>query len=159
MKKIVSIVFASTMLLCMLVLSSCVINSGSSVEEQEFYNLVDETKDLLDIVADDIYSNWYDAIYKDKFNDNINLAILAAQIDNEENLATIEENTTEIKNLYKQVKEGKLNSEAKAVMQAYNDYYTLVVEVSGSFTSYSASKETCKKELASALDDYSFELD
>ena len=40
-----------------------------------------------------------------------------------------------------------------------NDYYTLVVEVSGSFNSYSASKETCKKELASALDDFSFELD
>ena len=44
-------------------------------------------------------------------------------------------------------------------MQAYNDYYTLVVEVSGSFKSYSEAKESCKKELASALDDFSFEID
>ena len=161
MKKIVSLALALTMLFCAFVLSSC--DSGSNTKntknEEEFYKLVDETKDLLDIVADDIYSNWYDAIYKDKFNESIDLAILSAQIDNAENLDTIEENTTKIKNLYKEIKEGKLSSEAKEVMQAYNDYYTLVVEVSGSFNSYSASKETCKKELASALDDFSFELD
>lgn len=158
MKKIVSLALALTMLFCAFVLSSC--DSGSDTKnEEEFYKLVDETKDLLDIVADDIYSNWYDAIYKDKFNDSIDFAILSAQIDNAENLDTIEENTTKIKNLYKEIKEGKLSSEAKKVMQAYNDYYTLVVEVSGSFNSYSASKETCKKELASALDDFSFELE
>ena len=45
---------------CAFVLSSCNSNSGSNAQsktqkEEEFYNLVDETKDLLDIVADDIY--------------------------------------------------------------------------------------------------------
>ena len=174
MKKIVSLVLALTMLFCALVLSSCGSNSGGNVEqsntqnsveqsntqkEEEFYNLVDQTKDLLDIVADDIYSYWYDCIYNDKYLDNISYAVNCAKRDNESNLNTIEENTTKIKNLYKEIKEGKLNSEAKAVMQAYNDYYTLVVEVSGSFKSYSESKETYKKELASALDDFSFELD
>ena len=174
MKKIVSLVLALTMLFCAFVLSSCNLNSGSTIgqsnsgssveqsntqKEEEFYNLVDETKDLLDIVADDIYSYWYDCIYEDKYLDNISYAVACAQSDNEANLNTIEENTTKIKDLYKQIKEGKLSSEAKVVMQAYNDYYTLVVEVSGSFQSYSASKETCKKELASALDDLSFELD
>ena len=160
MKKIVSLVLALTMLFCVFVLSSCGSNYGSnSSGEEEFYNLVDETKDLLDIVADDIYTYWYDCIYKDKYLNNISYAVACAQSDNEANLNIIEENTTKIKNLYKEIKEGKLSSEAKAVMQAYNDYYTLVVEVSGSFNSYSASKETCKKELASALDDFSFELD
>ena len=173
MKKIASLVLALTMLFCTFVLTSCDSNSGSNVEqsnssnveqsntqkEKEFYNLVDETKDLLDIVADDIYSYWYDCIYKDKYLENISYAVACAKSDNESNLNTIEENTTKIKDLYKQIREGKLSSEAKAVMQAYNDYYTLVVEVSGSFKSYSASKETCKKELASALDDFSFELD
>ena len=120
---------------------------------------MDETKDLLDIVADDIYSYWYDCIYEDKYREDISYAVACAKSDNEENINTIEKNTTKIKDLYKQIKEGKLSSEAKAVMQAYNDYYTLIVEVSGSFNSYSASKETCKKELASAIDDFSFELD
>ena len=161
MKKIVSLVLALTMLFCTLVLSSCGSNSGSSntQKEEEFYNLVDETKDLLDIVADDIYSYWYDCIYEDKYREDISYAVACAKSDNEENINTIEKNTTKIKDLYKQIKDGKLSSEAKAVMQAYNDYYTLIVEVSGSFNSYSASKETCKKELASAIDDFSFELD
>lgn len=165
MKKIVSFVLALTMLFCTFVLSSCGSSSSGSVEqskmqkEEEFYNLVDDTKDLLDIVADDIYSYWYDCIYEDKYLENITYAVACAKSDNEANLNTIEENTTKIKKLYKEIKEGKSSSEAKAVMQAYNDYYTLVVEVSGSFNSYSASKETCKKELASALDDFSFELD
>ena len=155
MRKIVSLVLVLSTLLCALALTSC----GSNKKEKEFYNLVDETKDLLDIVADDIYSYWYDCIYKDKYREDISYAVACAKSDNEENINTIEENTTKIKDLYKEIKDGKLGSEAKAVMQAYNDYYTLVVEVSGSFNSYSASKETCKKELASALDDFSFELD
>ena len=149
MRKIVSLVLVISTLLCALTLTSC----GSNKEE-EFYNLVDETKDLLDIVADDIYSYWYDCIYKDKYRKDISYAVACAKSDNEENINTIEKNTTKIKDLYKQIKEGKLSSEAKAVMQAYNDYYTLIVEVSGSFNSYSASKETCKKELASAIDDF-----
>ena len=161
MKKIVSLVLALTMLFCTLVLYSCDSNSGSSntQKEKEFYNLVDETKDLLDIVADDIYSYWYDCIYKDKYREDISYAVACAKSDNAENINTIEKNTTKIKDLYKQIKDGKLSSEAKEVMQAYNDYYTLIVEVSGSFKSYSESKETCKKELASAIDDFSFELD
>lgn len=128
-------------------------------KEEEFYNLVDKTKDLLDIVADDIYSYRYDCIYEDKYLENVSYAVACAQSDNEANLNTIEENTTKIKDLYKQIKEGELSSDSKAAMQAYNDYYTLVIEVSGSFNSYAANKETCKKELASALDDFSFELD
>ena len=165
MKKIVSLMLVLIMLSSSIALSSCDINmignseQSSTQKEEEFYYLVDETKDLLDIVADDIYSYWYDCIYKDKYRDDINYAILCAQVDNEENINTIEENTTKIKDLYKEIKNGKLGSEAKAVMQAYNDYYTLVIEVSGSFNTYSANKETCKKELASALDDFSFELD
>lgn len=155
MKKIVSFALALIMLLGAFVLSSC----SNTKKEEEFYNLVDETKDLLDIVADDIYSYWYDCIYEDKYRENISYAVACAKSDNEENINTIEENTSKIKDLYKEIKEGKLSSEAKDVMQAYNDYYTLVVEVSGSFQSYSASKETCKKELASALDDFSFALD
>jgi len=154
MKKIVSLALVLSTLLCAFTLTSC----GSNKKDEVFYNLVDETKELLDIVADDIYSYWYDCSDEDKYLDNISYAVACAKSDNEENINTIEENTTKIKDLYKEIKDGKLRSEAKAVMQAYNDYYTLIVEVSGSFNSYSASKETYKKELASAIDDFYFEL-
>ena len=141
-------------------LVSCNLAGNGTEKESNFYQLVVQTQELLDTVADDIYSNWYDAIYKDKFNESIDLAILTAQIDNAENLDAIEENNTKIKELYKQIPDdSELKSEVKAVMQAYNDYYTFVVEVSGSFNSYSANKETLKKELSSALKNLSFELE
>lgn len=173
MRKITSLLLVVSMLLCAVVFSACNKNTNGddslsagendiqskTQKEEEFYNIVDETKALLDVVADDIYSYWYDCIYEDKYLEDVSYAVLCAQVDNVENLSTIEENTTKIKTLYKEIKDGKLSSEVKAVMQSYNDYYTFVVEVSGSFNSYSASKETCKKELASALDDLSFELD
>ena len=106
MKKLVSLVLVVGALFC--ALTSCNSVSGGTQKEEEFYNLVDETKDLLDIVADDIYSYWYDCIYKDKYLENISYAVACAKSDNEENINTIEANTTTIKNLYKEIKDGKL---------------------------------------------------
>ena len=125
---------------------------------EEFHEKVSESQELLDTVADDIYSNWYDAIYKDKFNENINSAILAAQIDNAENLEKIETLDGEIAELFKKVKDSDQGKLVKDVMSAYSDYYEFVVNVSGSFKSYSADKETLKKELASLLRDLSYEI-
>ena len=112
----------------------------------------------MDDVADDIYRYWYDAIYNDKYYGSIDLAIAYAQDDNKENLAKIEENEPIIQALYKEVRDSDLSVEIKAVMSAYSDYYEFVVNVSGSFNSYSASKETLKKELASALKDLALEI-
>ncbi len=133
--------------------------SETQKKENDFYELVSKTQELLDIVADDIYSYWYDCIYEDKYLENITYAVQCALQDNKDNLNKIEANTSQIKGLYKEVKDGDLKAEVKAVMQAYNDYYTFVVEVSGSFESYKKNKENYKKELASALRNLSFELD
>lgn len=124
----------------------------------EFYELVCESQALLDEVADDIYSNWHAAIYKDKFNENINLAIASALSDNKENIEEIERLDGEITVLFKEVRDTEQGPQIKAVMSAYSDYYELVVNVSGSFNSYSADKESLKKELASALKKLSFEI-
>lgn len=158
MKKTISL-FLSILFIVTL-LTGCNFSNALSKNnnEQEYHDLVYETQELLDIVADDIYSYWYDCIYNDKYNENINLAILYAQMDNEENITKIKENNDKIKELYSKVKDGELKSETKAVMQAYNDYYSFVMEVSGSFNSFSANKETLKKELSSALRDLEFEL-
>ena len=62
MKKILSLILVLVVIVS--ALSSC----GSSKKEKEFHDIVLETQDLLDEVADDIYSNWYDCIYNDKFS-------------------------------------------------------------------------------------------
>lgn len=155
MKKALSILLVLSFLLA--TLSSCGLLNSTKKEEQ-FYDLVSETQELLDIVADDIYSNWYDCIYKDKFSESIDVAIASAMLDNQDNLDKIEENNANIKKLYKEVKDGDLENEVKEVMQAYNEYYSFVVEVSGSFNSFSANKENLKKALATALKNLDMEL-
>ena len=127
-------------------------------KEEKFLELVSENQELLDDYADDIYRNWYDCIYNDKFNEDINTAIYSAMLDNSANISRIEANNEQIKELYKDAKDGELEDEVKAVMQAYNEYYAFVMEVSGSFKSYSASKESLKKALATALRNLEAEL-
>ena len=140
---------------CELVESS---KSDNTEKIQEFYDKVVESQTCLDEVGDDIYSYWHAAIYKDKYLGNINYAIACAKSDNKENLEKIEENDALIKSLYKEVKDSKLSSEIKDVMGAYSDYYEFVVNVSGSFNSYSESSEKLKKELASSLKKLSLEM-
>ena len=136
-------------------LFSSLANSNNDVEE--FYELVSENKELLDIYADDIYSCWYDYVYEDEYS-SVDSALIAAMADNYDNIERIEENNKKIKDLYKDAKDSDLEDEVKEVMQAYNEYYAFVMEVSGSFNSYSAGLEPLKKALATALRNLEIEL-
>ena len=164
LKKISIIFIAAISTISLVLFSACGSNAEQNNEEKmlnkitTFYETVVSSQECLDEVADDIYSYWYNAIYKDSYYGNIDLAIAYALSDNATNLNTIETNEPIIQSLYKEIRESKLSFEIKAVMSAYSDYYELVVNVSGSFNSYSSSKETLKKELASALKDLSLEL-
>ncbi len=142
----------------LLALNLCACGSKEKDDLSQFYDKVSNSQELLDVVADDIYSNWYDAIYKDEFDEDINLAIAMAQLDHEADLEKIEKLDKEISTLFKRLKEHKNFSLIKDVMSAYSDYYEFVVNVSGSFETYSAEKEPLKKELASLLRDLSYEL-
>jgi len=132
--------------------------SSNTAQLQKFYDKVFQAQEMLDVVADAIYSNWYDAIYNDEFGESIDLAIASAMVDYADDLDSIEKLDAEIADLYKTVRDTKLSAEVKEVMTAYSDYYELVVNVSGSFKSYSADKEVMKKTLSSALKTLSFEL-
>jgi hypothetical protein len=81
-----------------------------------------------------------------------------AQRDNAENIEKIETLDAEITALFKLVKDTEQGDLVKDIMSAYSDYYEFVINVSGSFKSYSADKETLKKELASLLRDLSYEI-
>lgn len=132
-------------------------SSATNAKINQFYETVTQSQKCMDEVADDIYSNWYNAIYNDAFGGSINLAIYYAQTENSANLETIKSNDALIQNLYKSVRETSLSAEIKSVMNAYAEYYELV-NVSGSFQTYSKSKETLKKQLASALKSLALEI-
>ena len=127
-------------------------------DEEAFFVKVNESKELLNTVADDIYSYWYVAIYEDEYLGNINYAIEQVQSDNGKNIETIKSNDKRIDDIYKKVKEGDLSNEIEEVIRAYKDYYEFVINVSGSFVSYSESRGTKKKQLESALSNLKYKL-
>jgi len=158
--RIFSVIVVVMLCVSLSMLGACGKDKGSGKNDniQSFYDTVVKSQQCLDVVADDIYTYWYDAIYKSKYGGDINVAIASAMLNNNENLNIIETNDETIKSLYKNVKNSDFATEIKAIMSAYSDYYELVVNVSGSFNSYSAEKETLKKKLASALKDLQLEM-
>ena len=158
-KKVVSTIICFVMILGVTNLTSCSLlgSGGSTKKVEEFYEAVVKSQELLDIVADDIYSYWYDCIYKDKYS-SIDVAVYLAQEKNKENLEEIELNEPLIRDLYKEARESEFEDEVKEVMSAYSDYYEFVVNVSGSFETYKSGVESYKKALASALKKLSLEI-
>ncbi len=130
----------------------------TSASYEDFHYAVSQSKIYLDELGDDIYDYWYDAIYNDTHNGDIDEAILAAQTDNLEGLYFLEENEEEIHVLYKSLKDSDLAYEVDEVMVAYSNYYEFVVNVSGSFETYSASYQPLKNQLASALKKFSLAI-
>ncbi len=156
--RILSVIVAVILCVSLLMLTACGEGSSENDNIQCFYDTVVKSQECLDAVADDIYSCWYAAIYKKQYGGNIDVAITYAMLNNTEKLNIIEANDETIKSLFKTVKDSDFATEIKTVMSAYSDYYELVVNVSGSFNSYSAEKETLKKKLASALKKLQLEM-
>ena len=136
----------------------CLPTGGTNKKVSEFYDKVSEAQELLEIVGDDIYDNWHAAIYDDEFNDDIDLAVSMAQIDNADNIDRLEELDEEISELFRDIKDSKHSDLIKDVMYAYDDYYELVVNVSGSFNDFSDKNEDLNDELVSALNALSYEI-
>ncbi len=158
MRHFISFTLSVALLLPVFLFAACGSTEADGDKVKQFYDAVVASQEKLDTVADDIYNCWYDAIYNDKYRGDINVAIAYAEDENSENLAFIETNEQTIQSLYKEVRDSEFSSEVKNVMSAYSSYYEFVVNVSGSFNSYSSSMETLKKELANALKRLSLEL-
>lgn len=153
MKKI-----SASLLLIAIIFSLCSCESAEKENLAAFYNKITESRVLLDSVADDIYSNWYDAVYKDSFNDDIDIAIAFAQLAHSDDIEAIKSLDSEISTLFKELKDTKNSELIKEVMSSYSAYYELVINVSGSFRNFSDNKEPMKKELAGLLKELSYEL-
>ena len=155
MKRSIIPVLAFVLVVC---LSGCPGPAAGHADERAFYSLVADTQAYLDRVADDIYLYWYDCIYQRAYRGDINYAIACALQANRDNIAVVEENTQKIRGAYAGVRNGDCAAEVRAVMAAYDDYYVLVMEESGTFYSYSSDKVTCKRALTRALKDLMYVL-
>jgi len=109
------------LIVCVAAFSTACGSNSNVIEDSpaEFYDTVKESADMLEIVADEIYSYWYDAIYNKKYSGNISLAIAYAQADNSENIEKIKSNDKDIKELYSKAKDCACSNEVKEVMHAY----------------------------------------
>lgn len=161
MKKIVSLLLVIVLLVCAFALSACEADDTQDKmsNEKNFHFLVDSSKFCLDNVAGDIYEYWFDAIFENKYGGDIDEAVNSAYSDNESFVEVIKNNDEVIQKLYNEIKDGELSAEVEAVMQAYNDYYTLVMKVSGTFWSYHNNESSYSIKLMNALSNLSRKLD
>lgn len=123
---------------------------------QEIYDCLTKSTDLLDIVADDIYSCWYNAIYKSRTD--ISVAVATSEINTQEEREQVEIYTNELYDLVTELKNNNYNEKHQdtynTIMDAYDkykEYYEFTINVSGSFKTYSNDKETLKKEVRSCI--------
>lgn len=134
-------------------------------DAESFVSLAIEAGSNLEDIADTTQDYWYDAIWNDKYNDNINTAILYAMKDKAEEVATAKQQYTTMESLYKRLKnvpDGVENENLEeicdAVKELYNDYtdfYDFATDPSGNYNSFSsANKEKTDAFLSSyrALD-------
>ncbi len=148
------------MLLIVTILSASMLTGCDDDKKKvsEFYDDVMFSHEYLCEVSDAIYDYWYDAIYNDKYSEDINIAIAAALADNADKVSVIKIHDLSIRELYKEIKDSDLSEEIKAVIYAYSDLYEFTINVSGSFKSFSEAKETKQNALAVALRNLSLEL-
>ena len=102
-------------------------NVDSTENAQSFYNKVNETKELLDIVATDVCAAWKDASYDYNLSTkDVNDAIEKAKNIHSDNIIKINELDKEIRDLFDKAKDEMKEFSAeialKQVMSAYSEY-------------------------------------
>ena len=132
-------------------------NKKMEQKVENMYNTMEETSNVINQIADTIYNEWYDYVYKDDYN-TVDEALWMAFILEADNVGKAKDNDEKIDNLFQEIKESNYKNKNEdgyyAMVDAYdsyNEYYEFVINVSGSFNSYSAKKETLKKEFKSYL--------
>lgn len=117
---------------------------------EEFCSLSLTAGSNLEDIADTVQSYWYNAIWKDYYNGNINTAIARALSDKSSAVSTALIYDSQMKSLYNQLRyipEGleddytikELNQAIKNLYNVYTDYYDFATDPSGSYNSFSAS--------------------
>lgn len=118
---------------------------------QNFYTNVSYANDLMVLIAETIAGNWYDSIYKDKFNNDIDEAIIAAQDKCSNEINTLKAMDGTIVSLYKDLRNSPQKAQVEAVMDAYNDFYRFALNVNCSYSEYKVEIKPIEDALTNAL--------
>ena len=125
-------------------------------EVAEFYDYAVQAQERLDTAAEDIYTLWYNYIYGEvDFDILYDLSIEDIKARRE----TVKNDYSTMATLYKKAKDNYVSEETKRVISAYNEYYEIVINVSGNFRNYSANISSCKQELDSAMRDLELSME
>ena len=118
-------------------------------DAKAFASLAIEASANLEDIADTTQEYWYDAIWNDKYNDDINTAILYAMIDKSEEIETAKEQYSKMGDLYNKLKKvpdgvedeniGEICDAVKELYNDYTDFYSLATDPSGNYNSFSSS--------------------
>ena len=158
--KIIAVIIALSIILCcfsscgLMLLSSLSDNNDEpnyELDLKEYYHAVIMSKQKMDSYLDDIYKNWYDAIFNDEFGGSSEVAVSTAVLAHENDIKDVKSADSTIKRLYNRIKGGKDNNEISAVHAAYVCYYDFFTEPDGNLYTYYSTKEEYKSALESAL--------
>ena len=117
---------------------------------EEFCSLSLTAGSNLEDIADTVQQYWYDAIWKDYYSGDIDIAIARALSAKSSAISTASTYDSQMKSLYNQLRyipEGleddyvikELNQAIKNLYNVYTDYYDFATDPSGSYNSFSAS--------------------
>ena len=132
-------------------------NIDSTENAQSFYNKVNESKELLDLVATDVCAAWKDASYDYNLSTkDVNDAIEKAKSAHNDNIIKINELDKDIRNLFDKAKDEMSNVSAefafKQVMTAYSEYKDSVLKANAAldasgYVGVSVSKDSLDRAL------------
>lgn len=124
-----------------------------------FYVMVLSDAAKLEDIGNDEVGYWYDYIYNDSYS-SIESAVLMAQIDNSGAMDTVEKNYSEIVSLYRDLLEvpkgapdelAELKDAVKDTYDAYADFYDTVMNVTGSYKSFSEAFHDTDNAMSKAI--------
>ena len=139
-------------------------NVDSTENAQSFYNKVNETKELLDIVATDVCAAWKDASYDYNLSTkDVNDAIEKAKNIHSDNITKINELDKEIRDLFDKAKDEMKEFSAeialKQVMTAYSEYKDSILNANEALDASGYVRvSSAKSSLDRALQDLFTEL-
>ncbi len=128
---------------------------------EEFASLSLTAGSNLEDIADTIQSYWYDAIWKDYYSGDIDIAISRALSAKSSAISTAENYDSQMRALYNKLRyipdglenDSEIEDLCDAVKNLYNvytDYYSFATDPSGSYNSFSSSNGTKTDNYVSA---------
>ncbi|MEG1509137.1 MAG: hypothetical protein RR454_01660, partial [Clostridia bacterium] len=134
-------------------------------QTKEMYLKLKESATNLDLVGDVVYSCWYDEVYNGGYGGSISLAIASAKRYCQTECDTEKETKDFLDKTLVAISADKvpkgMEEQFKAIKMCINkhhEYYDFVVDVTGSFNSFSSRQEVIKKEYKAALTHLQLEM-